>query len=244
MILGITTIDRCEVEPIEGTRNYLEQTLESLFRPYVEDVEVVLFDSGSKQIDFIEKCIDRWEFLSLEVAPTRYTLMKNTNVALSKLLQMSDDEWIFFGQDDIIYMKHVLNALPRIMEKAPADAGMLSFVTPYSLCDKGRKMFVAYHKECLYNLGLIALKRDILERWFDSNEYKNAMYYTRHINCFLSRWVEAVSKIYAYDPNLGKHIGAISANGYTSLFKDVPCFLNGPFYGEDYDALSIVGEDT
>jgi len=239
MIVGMTTIDRREVEPIVGTENYLEQTLESLLRPYISGVDIVLFDSGSNQTDFIDSCVQRWSFIDVDIAPSHLTLMKNTNRALYEMLQMSDDEWIILIQDDLIFVENVLTILPELLSRAPLDAGMLSFVSQYTGCNADINGYVAYPSNEFYGLYFTAFKRNLLEQWFASPEHRNAMYFSTRADLFIGKWFEAVSRVYAYNPNLGRHIGAVSANHHTTLFdRNNGKFLNAPFNGEDYGIVT------
>lgn len=241
MQIGITTIDRMEFGPKEGSENYLEHTLESLFRP-AGDIDVVLFDGGSTDKSFITACLDRWP--SLTLVPTKgnsTTLMEDVDAALKYLVNASSDEWILYAQDDMIFMENTLTILPALIDMIPHDAGMVSFVTPYSFCDEGKNMFVPYPVDMFYHIGLMAFRKSLLQQWFESREHRNAMYFKNRADLFIGKWFGAVSKIYAFDPNLGRHIGEASANGHTEIFAaDYERFFNAPFYGENYNASGII----
>lgn len=235
--IAITTINRRELNPeIEDAKNYLGKTLDSLFRPYVPDTDIIIFDDGSKDTMFIDRCVQKYPFLKMEKSPKRLGSLPNQNRALKYLLENYSLPWIFLIEDDVVFMSKVLEALPRIIEKIPKDAGMISLLTPYPIAECRSKRFVPYPAKQFYAFTFIGFKRELLHKWFKSETERKIRYYKKKkgLDITLSRWFGKFSKIYAYDPNLGQHIGKTSAEEHAGRFWTCG------FLGENQNALDWI----
>lgn len=235
--IAISTINRRELNPeLEDAENYLEKTLDSLFRPYVPGTDIIIFDGGSKDLTFLEKCVQKYPFLKVVKSSERLGSLPNQNRALKYLFQNYTSPWVFLIEDDVIFMSNVLKALPLIIKKIPEDAGMISLLTPYPIAELQAKRFVSYPAKQFYAFTFIGFKRELLGKWFRSDTEHDVRYYKKKkgLDITLSRWFGKISKIYAYDPNLGQHIGKTSAE------KHAGRFWTCGFLGEDKNALDWI----
>lgn len=225
-VLGITTIDRTEVNPINGTQNYLNECLNALFNPSSEDVDVILFDGGSASLDFITRT-EKYAYLSKVVdSDKKLNCFANTNRALKYMDDNYDTEWIFLLQDDVIVQEGVLGRLTELLNRAPRDAGMLTYYTSPQTHDQRllrstiefpllkKSGYVEYAKNIWYAVPFSAYKKSLIKGWFSSELYKKGENGYSGIDMYLPVWYAGVSKVYGYAPFLAQNIGKV-----TSIFR-------------------------
>lgn len=215
-VILITTVDRIEVNPTKKTRNYINDCLNALFRPNAEDFEVIVFDSGSASIDFIRET-DNYHLLTKVVeSKEKLSLIRNTNRALKYASEKYNTDWVLLLQDDVFTQENTLLKLPKLLEVAPKDAGMLTFScakwSSFNFCRKNINKFVSYPPSNWYVIWFAAFKRALIKDWLASQLCADGLKKNVGIDCFIGLWFAVASKVYAYDPRLAINYGHVSAN--------------------------------
>ena len=193
--------------------------MNALFNPLSEEVDVIVFDGGSKSLAFIENT-DKYDLITKVITtPQRTNCLEGTNKALQHLSEKSNNEWVFLLQDDVVVNCRVMPMIPKLIERAPKDAGMLSFTTidsrvkkEHYIAQKTKKSkYVLYPQTNWYCIQFAAFKRALINGWFTSKEFvastaKGKNKY-RGIDNYFPVYLYRVSKVYCHVPYIAKHIG-------------------------------------
>jgi glycosyltransferase involved in cell wall biosynthesis len=124
--------------PTYNRREYLKETLESVFNQTYRDYEVVIVDDGST--DGTEQMIKQ------DYRPVRYYWQQNQGeaVARNKLLELAEGEYITFIDSDDLLFPYAVEELLDIVESNGSD--VVAYSSYAGIDEKGRDVKRKQHK--------------------------------------------------------------------------------------------------